>query len=152
MHGADIPEEYPGTATTDRGETVTSLEATPLEDGEHLLRVWTEDRDKPLELALTPTQVRQWEAQLDICETRVDIHQSGRPDLDDTVLTSTIGKTFHDPEPGACAATNAYDTVIDHEMTVREAVEDGYSPCHHCYEFDGWDPADLWQEVQFSDS
>jgi len=152
MHGADIPEDYPGTAQSDAGEAVTSFEATYLDDGEHLLRIWTENSDEPIRIVLTPTQVRQWEAQLDVLKTRVNISQSGRPDLDDTVATSTIGGSFHDPEPGACAAVNAYDTAIDQEMTVREAVADGYSPCAHCYEFDGWDPADLWQEVQFRDS
>jgi len=73
-HQPRIPEDYPGTARTDRGDAVTGqLEAKPLDNGEHLLRIWTEDRDGPIQLALTPTQVRQWHAQFKICDHRVGI-------------------------------------------------------------------------------
>lgn len=143
-----VPVDYPGLAQSDRGEAVTSMETKPLDDGEHLIRLWTHDRDEPLELALTPTQVRQWAAEFDICEWRVNIVQQGKPALDDTVLTSTLGDSFHSPDAEACAAVNAFDTAIDTETTVREAVEDGYEPCRHCYDYDGWGPDELIQEVR----
>lgn len=144
-----IPQDYPGTAQADRGEPVTKLDTRTLDTHETLLRVWTEERDAPLELALTPTQVRQWEAQLDIERWRVDVVRTReQPDLDETVLVSIIGKAFHDPHAEACAAVNAHDSAIDTKQTVAGAVEDGYRPCNHCYEMDGWDPADLRQEVK----
>lgn len=145
----EIPEDYPGVAQSDQGEGVLRWETDPLENGEHLLTVWTTHHDVPLNLVLTPTQVRQWSAELKICEWRVDVAQAGEPELDDTVLISTLGKSFHMMKPGACAAVNAYDTAIDRETTVREAIEDGYEPCHHCYDFDGWDPADLRHKVMY---
>lgn len=145
----NIPEDYPGLAQSDDGMGVSGLETTPLEGGEHLLSVRTDHHDTPLRLVLTPTQVRQWSAELNICEWRVNVAQAGKPDLEDTVLISTLGKSFHMSETGACAAVNAYDTAIDRETTVREAIEEGYQPCHHCYDFDGWDPADLQQEVMY---
>lgn len=146
---ANIPEDYPGTAQTDRGEAVTDLETKPLDDAECLVRVWTEERDSPLELALTPTQVRQWEAQFNISRWRVDVRQTReKPALDDTVLTSIVGKSFHDPHADACAAVNAPDTAIENEKTVQESIEDGYRPCNHCYEMDEWGPDELIQEVR----
>lgn len=144
-----IPEEYPGVAQSDRGEEVTGIDTTQLDGGECLLRVWTTERDEPLELALTPTQVRQWDALFNIEAWRVDVCLvRDRPDLDDTVLVSTIGKSFHDPQAESCAAVNAYDTAIDHETTVAEAVDGGYRPCRHCYEMDDWGPDELIDEVR----
>ena len=147
-----IPEDYPGTAQSDRGEAVTNMYATPIDGAECLLRVWTEDRDEPLELALTPTQVRQWECRFNLARWRVDVRQTREmPDLDDTVLVSTIGAAFHDPHAEACAAVNAYDSAIDKERTVEEAVNEGYEPCRHCYDYDEINPDALLQEVRLRD-
>lgn len=144
-----IPEDYPGIAQTERGESVTDLETRPLDGGECLLRVFTADREEPVELALTPTQVRQWETQFDLERWRADVRQTReQPALDDTVLTSACGKSFHDPEAEACAAVNAPETAIDDEMTVREAVNKGGRPCRHCYAMEEWGPDELIEEVR----
>lgn len=144
-----IPEDYPGTAQSDRGEAVTDLETKSLDGAECLVRVWTEDREEPIELAMTPTQVRQWEAQFNIERWRVDIRRTReKPTLDDTVLVSTLGKSFHDPHADACAAVNAHDTAIEKEKTVAEAVDEGKRPCRHCWDYDEVDPDELIQETR----